>query len=278
MEVLTPAEPPNYFGDDIPSSILSTATTTEISGRSTKSSSASVRNSKPCEMPKFNSEKQLIQEKFKDQITDKITKINGHISWTNNDKSFLVFSESRNGPVHSFSIYCHYTSNDIHKDIIKDVSYEAYMGLQRFKHPLFKHTFNGWEQLDVLLHSLQLSAEEPEDDTTSPHFGFIENQIKLLNTDKNKRIYTTSDMCQAFRWYSTSRTLYKQLRLSMKLPSISTLQRVTRIAKNMADEELFTAFFYSQEERSRGCVLIVDEVYVKTSLTYSGEWFLFFLK
>ena len=74
----------------------------------------------------------------------------------------------------------------------------------------------------------------------------------------------------AFSWYVRSRSLYHALGSDLFLPSISTLRKITRMAKNTEDSQLYQQIFMNAEPRSRGCILLVDEVYVKASITYSG--------
>ena len=54
------------------------------------------------------------------------------------------------------------------------------------------------------------------------------------------------------------------------LPSLSTLQRLTRTAKNIEDEKLFKNIFEQKDNRSKGTILLFDEIYVKGNLSYSG--------
>ena len=102
---------------------------------------------------------------------------------------------------------------------------------------------------------------------------FLLRQIDLLNRPKNGRLYNHLDLLDAFSWYTRSRSLYQQMRNVLTLPSISTLSRITRKAKNTEDAELFRMFFDSREDRQKACVLIIDEVYVKASLAYAGGVF-----
>ena len=106
-------------------------------------------------------------------------------------------------------------------------------------------------------------------DTTSDgqtcKFDFLSQQIKALNTLKNSTVYDRDALCQAFACYDVLRSLYEKLRDVSQLLSVSTLQKLTRVAKNMEDDALFRSFFDRQQERSRSCILIVDEVYVKAS-------------
>ena len=52
---------------------------------------------------------------------------------------------------------------------------------------------------------------------------------------------------------------------------MSTLGLITRTSSNKDDEAFFTSFFAAQEERSKACTIIADEIYVKSCLRFSGK-------
>ena len=108
------------------------------------------------------------------------------------------------------------------------------------------------------------------DDKFDKSIEFLMRQIALVNSPRNGRLYSVADLILAFSWYARPRCLYQDLRDYMQLPSVSTLQRITSIAKNTSDANLFTSHFSNVEERNRYCIPIVDEIYVKASLSYRG--------
>ncbi|RUS83569.1 hypothetical protein EGW08_008675 [Elysia chlorotica] len=57
---------------------------------------------------------------------------------------------------------------------------------------------------------------------------------------------------------------------NVMLPGLTTLRKVTRAARNLEDEKLFRSVFSQMREGNRGCILIVDEIYVKASIAYRG--------
>ena len=87
---------------------------------------------------------------------------------------------------------------------------------------------------------------------------------------KNSCVYSTGDISLALSCCSNSRALYTKIRESLQMPSVSTLGTVTRQTKSLDGASLFKSVFANIEERCRSCVLIIDEVYVKASLTYRG--------
>ena len=64
--------------------------------------------------------------------------------------------------------------------------------------------------------------------------------------------------------------MYTELRKYIQLPSLSTLGRIRRTAKNTNNEALYRYIFDKLEERSSNCIVIIDEIYVKASIAYRG--------
>ena len=189
----------------------------------------------------------------------------------------ILASTERCGPVHAFVVYFVITENEREEIVIE---FEGYKGLKCFRHPNFrKQSVTSWDQLDAVLHfytGMRPTCTTSTVITTNDNQlqaetkTFVERQIQLGNKPRNSEVYTIKDLTLAFSWYVRSRSLYIQLRKHMILPSLTTLRRITRIAKNTADETLYTKMFKNMEERDKACILIVDEVYVKSGITYSG--------
>ena len=77
-------------------------------------------------------------------------------------------------------------------------------------------------------------------------------------------------MVRAFEYFTSSRTLYSKLRVDYELPSISTLTRLTSKVSNTEDETFINSVFSKLEGGQKNCMLLIDEVYVKKSLSYHG--------
>ena len=160
------------------------------------------------------------------------------------------------------------------------VQFEGYKGLKLTPHPSFsKRVISGWCELEAVLHfytgvssaaNPEVHKEEHISNQSNTEKSFLERQIELLNTPKNNKVYSSTDLCLAFSWFVRSRTLYEEMRNHCTLPSLSTLQRITRVGKNTEDEVLFSQIFKNQSDRSKGCIIIVDEIYVKSTFTYRG--------
>ncbi|GFO27734.1 transposable element p transposase [Plakobranchus ocellatus] len=138
----------------------------------------------------------------------------------------------------------------------------------------FQNAVTTWSQFDELIRFVRDPSMDGVEAAESTKIDFIQRQVQLLNTPKNQKVYNKNDLCQAFSWYTVSTSLYNRLRSCIQLPAKSILQKITRTAKNMKDDSLFHLFFDKQPERSKNCIIIVEEVYVKASLTYfSGTLF-----
>ena len=148
-----------------------------------------------------------------------------------------------------------------------ELSFEAFRGLEKMKVPHIG-SIKKWDQFEELIRFVK----SDENIKHIEKFDFINKQVKALNAPKNAIVYDRDALLQAFTWYNVSRSLYTKLRSQLQLPSLTTLKNITRVAKNKDDAALYTSFFASQEERAKHCILIVDEIYVKPSLTYRGEY------
>ncbi|GFO13683.1 transposable element p transposase [Plakobranchus ocellatus] len=156
-------------------------------------------------------------------------------------------------------------SDDAH---VSQVSLEVYHKLKAITVPYVDQgCLSSWSQLtEVLRYIFSYTDETPID----KKMEFIVRQVQLINAPKNTRLYDQNDLCQAFSWYSRSRALYTELRSYVQLPSDTTLKRITRASTNMSDAVLYGNFFRAQQPRSKNCTLIVDEIYIKPSISYSG--------
>ena len=87
--------------------------------------------------------------------------------------------------------------------------------------------------------------------------------------------YEFDTIVRAFEYFALSRTTYKRLREDFELPSIETLTRLTSKVKSVDDESyLKTVFRNLKDDRQKTCILVLDEIYVKSTLTYRGGiWF-----
>lgn len=260
----TPVEPPSIF-PNVPSSCCATP---QAKPRTTKAAlgGVSVRNPDIDEMSQFKTNDTICFDTFYRSLLQRVADL-GFLSQDTQRHTLVFISKEREGPVPKYSIYFNVTKVDDVK--ITRIRYEAYHKLMRIQHPGLKEAITCWSQLDELLHYISKFTLSEE---TQIHgkFEFILGQIQLLNLPKNSRLYTSDDFYTAFTFFSKSRVLYSHLRNFLQLPSVSTLRKITSLAKNVDDEVLFSSYFSKQEDRSKWCTLILDEIYIKASITYQG--------
>ena len=269
---LVPTIPPNFWGPypgdkkskAIPPSILRSP---PPKPRGTKKSSSAVRSAIPDEMAEFESKMKMNYSNFhailEQYVSEKETF--SYIAKHKNDSRFFsILSGSR--LEHASAVYSHAIHCEIKfaKNQSVELLFEAFAGLKRVHYKGGK--IARWDEFEELLRLVTATPEEED-----KKFDFVVQQVKVLNKQKNTKLYDREDLLQAFNWYMVSSSLYKKLRSVIKIPSITTLKNITRLAKNKSDEEVFTSFFAQQEERSRNCIFIIDEIYVKASVTYRGK-------
>ncbi|GFO15351.1 hypothetical protein PoB_004185600 [Plakobranchus ocellatus] len=175
--------------------------------------------------------------------------------------NFALFSKTRTRPIPLFCVY--FTLTVINSFVT--FQYEDYQNLKRVFHPSIKASIRRWSELDELLRY----AIAQNDSNKDLKKYFISRQVTLLNVPKNVP-YNEEDISRALTWFATSRSLYCKLRSILQLPSLSTLRIVTCLVKRRDDSSIFKSLFSNMEEKYKGCVLIIDEIYIKSSVTYRG--------
>ena len=93
------------------------------------------------------------------------------------------------------------------------------------------------------------------------------NNLSYVGEKKNQ----IETIVRAFEYFALSRTTYNRIREDFELPSIATLTRLTSKVRNVDDDSyLRTMFENLKDQRQKTCILLLDEVYVKTTLQYHG--------
>ena len=82
--------------------------------------------------------------------------------------------------------------------------------------------------------------------------------------------YSNSIIVRAFSYFASSRTSYHRLSKDLRLPSISTLTRMTSASRRFDDIAFYTKIFSNLPDKQTTCILLLDEVYVKSMLQYHG--------
>ena len=90
--------------------------------------------------------------------------------------------------------------------------------------------------------------------------------VDKLVTDKK---YSVETMIRAFEYFAMSHATYNHLREDFQLPSITTLTRLTSKVKSVHEDIYLQKVFSNLSDiRHKNCILLLDEVYVKTMLQY----------
>ena len=92
-----------------------------------------------------------------------------------------------------------------------------------------------------------------------------------VTTQVGERKYETGTFVRAFEYFALSRSMYRRLRVDFELPSITTLTRLTSKVKSIDDMSFIKHVFSTMDDgRMKRCILVLDEVYVKSTLQYHG--------
>ena len=83
-------------------------------------------------------------------------------------------------------------------------------------------------------------------------------------------VYSPEIICRAFEYLATSRALYHKLVTDYQLPGIRTLTRITSKVGRVEDITFLRSVLDNVPVWQRRCLLLWDEVYVKSALTYHG--------
>ena len=81
----------------------------------------------------------------------------------------------------------------------------------------------------------------------------------------------TETLIPAFKYFTLFRSAYSRMREDYELPSITTLTRLTSKVKTLDYMSYMqNVFSHLDDERQKYCLLIIDEIYVKSILQYHG--------
>jgi len=258
--VFVPQVPPSVF-PNVPQSCIPTSSSSSTNPRPTKKSTQASRAVDTDEMAEFLRQDSFCPQTFDDLFTDKLKKLGFLASCSKKPDDYVFLSTKRTGPLPEFCV--NFTVQRTNESVF--LNYEAFYNIKKIQHPLIRE-IHCWSQLDEVLRFVSCLECDPSDKKLT----FINRVITLMNAPRNSRIYSHEDLLLAFSWYSQSRSLYVQLRDYLHLPSVSTLKKITSVAHNTTDDKLFHLLFRDMEERCTYCILIIDEVYVKASVSYRG--------
>ena len=264
-----PAVPPSIFSSDIPNSVFYTPPKPP---RPTTLSSSEARNRGVDQLEEHNKQfsfSSTTPSDFLPRFTSILRKL-GKIAVV--EKDIVLVSHGREGPIFDYTVIFTLVKNT--SGSTTDVKFELFHKLKQITLPYpFSsrcriHTMKDFTEVGALvtaIENLNISSDRKE--------VFIQRQVELMNVHvKHSRKYSDNDLCQAFIWQATSRALYNTLRLDLELPCRDLLRRITSLARQTEDEDFFRGFFGKllEQKLSTGCIILVDEIYVKASVIYSG--------
>ena len=154
--------------------------------------------------------------------------------------------------------------------IYTDLSYEAYFyGSHVIITSLSRNSIKKckmWSALEEAIHYLR--AKE-----MNHKFKVLIEQISITGIAKhhgNCSLYSSETIVRSFEYYACSRTLYRRLIQDYQLPGISVLQRITSTCRQLDNEKFIQSVFTKIDSRQNKCIILLDEIYIKPSLTYHG--------
>ena len=98
----------------------------------------------------------------------------------------------------------------------------------------------------------------------------LEQLQSMATRTVGKSVYSTDVIIRSFEYFATSRTLYSQLAKDYQLPSVRTLTRITSKVSKKDDLSFLKDVLFKINEYQRKCIIMLDEVYVKSALLYHG--------
>ena len=88
--------------------------------------------------------------------------------------------------------------------------------------------------------------------------------------DVGSKVYSPAMVIRAFQYYACSRSAYKIIKNDHQLPSEKTLSRITSKIENTQSLDFLKSFVATLKNQQKSMVLLIDESYVKPSLSYHG--------
>ena len=85
-----------------------------------------------------------------------------------------------------------------------------------------------------------------------------------------RKLYSLEMTTRTFEYFATSRALYSRLRKDFQLPSIRTLTKITSKVKNIDEQKFLLSVFKNLPHHQKQCIVIWDEMYIKSAQTYHG--------
>ena len=250
-----PVHPPSVF-DDIPASIVPPPPPPP---RSTVRSSCQERNQQPDQLQDFDKQDRFDFEELKRVLSTEKDSRGFRVPFRASvyGNSVVLTSESYFEGIPYFMI-----------KIFEDLTYDTYhLGSKVYigsLNTLRVKRLNSWSRFEEALRFLKLREVDQ-------HTKVLQQQIESMRAAPiGTKIYSTEVIIRAFEYFCTSRALYSKLRHDFKLPSITTLTRLTSKVGKLDEANFLKKVFDSLTEKQKICTLIFDEVYVKKMMLYHG--------
>ena len=249
---IRPKNPPSKFDEVKPSMIP----TPPPKPRTTKKAHASNRNILPDELASFvESDKldfpqlqalSINQDRFKGIVMSYIIEDVVHLQ-----------SELFSGGVPMFLIKIH-----------ENLRFETFhFGIKCYIPSLSKNyitVLDTWSKLEECIRYLRTKEMDHQQTV-------IQDQMHVMTPAKvGMTLYGPEVIVRAFEYFATSRTLYKRLRKDLKLPSETTLTRITSKVASVPENSFLNKIFKTLEGNQKLCILLHDEIYIKKMLLLHG--------
>ena len=247
---LRPKFPPSVFSG-IPKSCHST---TQSKPRETKRSLSHLRKPPKDEMSEFI-KKDLID--FNDTIMKVNAEFSNLIAFNDSANCILIQSKHLEHGIPQFAMRLH-----------SDFTYFCYSyGSPCQIESLASNSIHHCKTWSTFLEIIRFLSNKQKSHKTQ----ILLEQSSITNRRAGQqKLYSLETTTRAFEYYATSRALYSRLREDFQLPSIRTLQRITSKVANVDEHKFLLNVFKNLPDHQKQCILIWDEMYVKSAITYHG--------
>ena len=243
---LRPKNPPSVF-PGISSGCLSSQPSTS---RKTNRTLSEIRNQHPDEMEGFIKTDTLVYDEIADKIKANFPTL---AAYTDSSGCLVIQSQTLNFGIPQLVI-----------KMKKDFTFECYFVGSPCRVPSVTTTCRTWSALNEIIRFL--SSKE-----VTHKSKILLQQVSV--TDRNsgqEKLYSTEMIMRAFEYFSTSRALYSRIAQDYQLPSIRTLTRITSKVSKVDETKFLLDIFRKLPRSRRKCVILWDEIYIKSALTYHG--------
>ena len=121
-----------------------------------------------------------------------------------------------------------------------------------------------WSTFDEILRFLREKEEDHKVRVIFQQLGVMGKRTV------GKSHYPPEVISRAFEYMCTSRALYQRLTRDFQLPSVSTLTKITSKVNNVDELKFIQSIFKGLPDYQRRSVILCDEVYIKSALSYHG--------